>query len=207
MSEKLVQLEQKVYKFVEETKGVVSPDNLFLVVNDKLWERNGDKVKVSDLFVKMKIQTDMVYGWSPLQSLEVKDGYLVSDKAKISFVDSDGNAVRISNVRNNVCQMNDKAITEEVKELFSLIGDTDPMDDNEHIAKLKVSEYEPIKKDPYVLMYKGGSEPYLFMNSENGYIMLETEQVYANEDGVKYNVPSIGKHLTLDVKTRSITVE
>ncbi len=200
-------LEQKVYKFVDPTKEVLNVDNLYLLVNDKVWERGGEKVKVNDLFVKMKIQTDMVHGWSPLQTMEVKEGYLVSDKSKIAFVDGEGNVIKISNVRNNVCQMNDKDVTKEVGELFALIGDTDPMDDNEHIVKLKAAEYEPIKNDPYVLMYKGGSEPYLFMNSENGYIMLETEQVYANEDGVKYNVPSIGKALTLDVKARSITVE
>ncbi len=201
-------LNEKVYKFVTERKDVLRAEDVYLLVNDKLLELNGTKVKASDVFVKMKVYTNMITGWSPLQNLELNDdGQLVSDKARICFVDKDGEQIRVKKIRNTIIQMSDKDSTKEVDDVFDVIGNKDPFDDNEKVGKLKGEDYVGVKNGEYVFMYKDGSEPYLFMrNADESIMTLGLTEVYNNEDSVKYKIDGTDRELAFDVKGKAITV-
>ena len=200
----------QVYEFQDETQGLIPRDELFLIVNEKLFQLNGNLVKAEDIFMKMNVFENKIVGWSPLESLELNEetGCLVSGSNNICFATSKGEQVRIKKVRNKIFMFSDKESTTEVDAVFEslLASKNDVISDNKSIKKLLDLEYTKIAGGKFIFMYKDGEEPYLFMDNIDELSLLDIDETYTNEDTKKYHISNIDKDLLYDRKNGKITI-
>lgn len=201
----------KVYEFLDETHGLIPKDELFLIVNNKLFQVSGEPVKAIDVFVKMNVYENKIVGWSPLEQFDLDEetGCLVSGSNSICFATTKGEQVRLKSVRNKVIMFNDKETTTEIDSLLVLLLDSKNrvVSENKSIKKLKDLDYEKIESGRFILMYKEGEEPYFFMENDDELTLLDLDETYTNEDTKKYNAPNIEKDVVYDRKNKTIEVK
>lgn len=204
-----MELKQKVYAFKEDSSRLINSDDLFLIVNGKLYQRGTEPVKAEELFINMRVHEGMVVGYSPLQDLEVtEDGFLTDGKNKICFVSLDGEQIRIGDVRNKLVMWNDKESTSEMDSLFEAITDSKNAVRNESpiYNKLIDNGYSATTKGNYSFMYKKGEEPYMFMETGNELSLLDIDGVYSNEDAIKVTILNNNKEAVYDIPNKSLKI-
>lgn len=203
--------QQKVYEFVEEQKDkLVNIDEMYLTVNNKLFQIDGEAIKADSLFIKMNTISGMIIGYSPLESLELtNDGQFIANRNTIGFVGKDGESIRISKVRNKLLQWNDKDTTEEIDTLFNDLLDkkNDVKSHNKLITKLTDNEYNSVESGDYTFMHKEGAEPFLFMETNEELTLLDIDETYSNEDSKKFSILNQDKNLHFDIINNKIEIK